>query len=96
MSLKVEPPNTVYYIITTGDEKADLERIEQLGFSHNYDSTFSPMGDKYRAGLILYIYRPIYYPEIMTIKDFDKIYRIYSDVYNIISVEDWREIIGTV
>lgn len=57
MFIKTEPPNTLYYIITSGDEKADLERLEKLGFCHNYGSTFSPEGYPYRAGLILYINR---------------------------------------
>lgn len=32
----------------------------------------------------------------MTIKDFDKRYRLYSDIYNIIEVNDERVVVGTV
>lgn len=92
----IEPLNTVFYIITTGDEKADLEHLERLGFNHNYESTFSPKGYPYRVGLILYITNKIYHPEIMTTEDFDKRYGFDSVVYNIINVDEGASVVGFV
>ena len=75
MSLKEEPSRTVFYLETTGDEKADLNTLKALGYNHPYDSIYRSANTQYKKNRILYIRRGICYPQLMTPEDFGKCFK---------------------